>query len=97
MRHTSDGRAMPRGCHPAADGWMLLNKLILRVPAISMQPDTPGINPGPNSELSGISCSHPASAEQGQGAASLVFHCEARRDWTFCMCLSRADASLGSN
>lgn len=51
---------------------MLLDKLILRVPAISVQPDTPGINPGPNSELSGISCSHPASSEQGQGAASLV-------------------------
>ena len=45
------------------------NKLILRVSAVSIQPDIPRINPGPNSELSGISCSHSASAEQGQEAA----------------------------
>lgn len=52
-------------------GWMLFNKLVLGVPAVSVQPDTLRINPGPNSELSDISCSHSASAEQGQEAARL--------------------------
>lgn len=57
-----------------------LNKLILRVPAVFIQPDTPRITPGSHSELSGISCSHSASAEQGQEAARLMFDCEALRD-----------------
>lgn len=50
------------------------------MPAVSAQPDTPRINPGPNSELSGILCSHLASAKRGQEAARLMFDCEALRD-----------------
>ena len=51
-----DGRAVRCGCHLTAEAcWVdASNRLLLGVPAVSVQRDAPRINPGPNSELFGI-------------------------------------------